>query len=280
MAILRSFRLPPWAPWLLVVAALPFGLIGWMAAKAAANRARAWPIAQGVVAQLQDPAQAKGLWERNPALHDSYPDPESFQAELSTWLPRFNALPAQEPVESQGAYGLATSPMQLRLAVKGQGGAWMYLVVEGSNPFDAQEMRGEGITRLHFAEDRAGLTGRQRLLISRRNEALWARFRGVESQLREEGLARRLWAAEPRLHRAYKAQEDLLRSTAPWRHPRPALPPDIASVAGDLSLQFNDSPFGHSETVGYPGPEGLMLWVTWTDGCLAGIDPTFEAHGH
>lgn len=278
MASKRPFRLPSWAPWLLVVALLPIGLLSWLAARAAAHRGQAWPILQTVLPRLQDPAQARQLWEKNPALHSAYPDAEAFLAELSQWLPRFGALPAQEPREAAEGYVLGSDPFQVRIDLRGQGGAWMNLIVEDAGPF-AGPSSGEGITRLLFADARQGLARRQQSLDQQRTQALWARYRQVESMLRDEASTRRLWASEAALRRSFKAEEDLLRSTAPWRRARPGLPSDLEGAKG-ATLRINDSPAGRTESVGYPGPEGLMLWVTWRDGSLDGIEPTLEAHGH
>jgi hypothetical protein len=280
MATSRRFRLPSWAPWLLVVAALPFGAISWLAARAASNRSQAWPALRQVMVRLEDPLQARRLWERNPGLHGDFPDAESFQAELATWLPRFGGLPAAEPVESSGSYGIGADPFSLHVELKGRGGAWVYMSVEGYGAFGPGVGQGEGLVRLHFAEARAALTERLHQFEDRRARELWARYRQVEIQLRSESEVRRLWAREARLHQAYRAQEDLLRATAAWRKPLPALPEDITSAPNRPSLRREETPMGRTESVGYPGPEGLMLWVTWRDGCLEGIDPTLEVHGH
>jgi hypothetical protein len=103
MASKRPFRLPSWAPWLLVAALLPFGILSWLAGRATAHRSQAWPALQTVLPRLQDPVQARQLWARNPGLHAAYPDAEAFQAELAAWLPRFGALPPQEPQEAAEA---------------------------------------------------------------------------------------------------------------------------------------------------------------------------------
>lgn len=278
MASKRPFRLPSWAPWLLVAALLPFGLLSWLAARATAHRGQAWPALQTVLPRLQDPSQARQLWARNPGLHAAYPTAEAFQNELAEWLPRFGALPAQEPQEAAETYALGSDPFQVRIALRGQGGAWLSLVLEDAGPFGSASS-GEGISRLLFAGARAELSERQQRMELKRTQALWARYRQVESQLRDEAGARRLWASEAALRRSFKAEEDLLKSTAPWRRARPCLPADLETAPG-ATLRIHDTPMGRTESVGYPGPEGLMLWVTWRDGSLEGLEPTLEAHGH
>lgn len=269
-----------WVPWFVLVAAVPVGLISWMTVSAAQYRQKAWPVVQGMVHRLEDPARAKQVWERNPALHYTYPDAASFQEEVATWLPRVGPLPDQEPFQSPQAYSLGSSPSQLRVAVKGRNGAWMYLGLEGPGPFKLTRVAGEGITDLLFADERANLDLRQRDLRAKRQQVLWARFREVESHLRDERKARQLWDHAPKLHASFKKQEELLSATSPWRGPHPSLPEALEPVRESLSLSIHESDSGVKETAGYPGPEGTMLWVTWLDGELDGIHPTLEAHGH
>jgi hypothetical protein len=261
------------------VAAIPFGLITWVGVSSAQNRQKAWPLVQSVVHRLEDPQQAQRLWERNPSLHVAYPTFQAFQEELALWLPQFGPVPSQEPSESRDRYRLMASPTDLQVALQGQKGAWIRLSIEGPGPFGIGTVAGEGITEVIFADQHAGLRERQQHFQNQRQKALWTKFREVESRLRDEQATRQLWEREPKLHASYKGQEDLVRVTAPWRGKHAPLPEDM-DTAHAARIQIRDGGDGLTETAGCPGPDGLMLWVTWRDGTLEDIHPTLEAHAH
>ncbi len=268
-----------WLPGLVAVAAIPLGLIAWMAISATQHRQKAWPVVQSVLHRLEDPQQAQVLWERNPSLHGAYPSAMTFQEELTRWLPRFGPVPTQEPRESREDYRLVASHSDLQVALHGQNGAWIQLSIEGPGPFGIGSVSGEGITEVVFADQHAGLRERQHYFNSQRQRAVWTKFRDVESRLRDERTTRQLWEREPKLRTNYKGQEDLVRVTAPWRKEHAPLPEDVQAL-GSAQVHIQENGDGLTEMAGCPGPAGLMLWVTWRDGALEDIHPTIEAHAH
>ena len=243
-------------------------LIAAMVSFARRNHGSAWRIARAVVERLRTDEGARELYRANPVLADAYPTEEAFLEPVRA-LRGGLRLPEREPAEGR-EYRVSTSPFDLGVQVKGEGGTWMALRWEPAGPF-REDASGEGIRRLTLAPEASEVRRIEQDQRKLRREHHWARFASTARILAGEDGLRQLQAGGARLRTepsdpaAFAAL--LRRRSAALRE----LPADSVR-AKDLAVHSRRNPFRSKLEVSATLADGGFLRLTWNPQDLAEIE--------
>lgn len=246
---------------LLTAAGVAIGLVVLVAAllavAAGAARSRAWPLARGVAARLQSDDQARELFRRNPALADGYGSEEAFVERVREHREGL-MLPASQP--SQGPeFRVMSSPFEIRVRLKGEGGTWMEVVADLGGPF---RPAGEGIRRLNLAKDPRDLRRQAQLAQDRRFAGDWERFVRVCASLAAEGGPEALRRDAAGLQTVPVDAGDFAAKARQRRLELLAIPADRRAL-GAARVRIHSGPFSRTVEIEAPFPEGGGIRARW-----------------
>ncbi|MBI3131892.1 MAG: hypothetical protein HYZ13_11250 [Acidobacteria bacterium] len=251
-----------WLVPLVVVAAGAAGVAHWARQARAAQRAQAWGFTRSVAQRLQTDEAARQMYLQNPELQARTPSAEAFLVEVRAHRAAFSALPAREPADGYLCLPRLTA---FTAQLKGADGTWLELEVQGPSLLD--QVRGEGIHRLHFAPGREALHQPSPEEASASSAALWERYQAVLAELESPGGAKALWEREPGLHGSYARPEELEAWARAHRAAWAGVPRGGWALALKVSIQRERGAAGEAFNVDYPLEAG-RLRMTWRGGKL------------
>lgn len=232
-----------------------------------AMRARAWPIVRRVAERLQTDAAALDLYRANPELGARYGSEEAYLEQVRTYHAQFASLPEMVPEEGD-AYRCAATPNSFQVWLKGNGGGWLHLFVQGPSYFN--QVRGEGLHRLTFAATREALAEEDRTMRRARAEEDWKRFRETTARLATEEGSRALWKVEPGLAQRFQSENLFLKEVTRLRPFLEPLPESNTFVAPRFQRKVLRGRVGEDRELAFAF-EGGTLRLTWQQDRLTGI---------
>lgn len=246
--------------WLLPLVVLGAALLSaglWARQALAAQRAQAWGITAKVAQRLQTDEGARQLYLANPELKARSASESAFLEEVRAHRASFGALPPQEPREGFVCFPSLTS---FTAQVRGTDGSWMELQVQGPSLFD--EVRGEGLHLLHFAQGRPALMQESPAEKQVFDAAYWKKFQGVLAALGTPNGAKALWRQEPGIHLAFPHPEDLVAWADTQRGVLVTIPRGEWTLVVKVSLRRERSSEGEAVSLDYDlGSRSLRM--TW-----------------
>ncbi len=271
-AVRRSGR-HPWLKWLLLTGGMfvsvSLVLGGSLGSLAFRHRTQLWSAVRTIHSRLQSDDGARDLFKKNPALAELYANDQQFVDTVRDWRPRIGDLPAQEPAEGS-TYSPNADPGEASASIKGAGGAWMTVNIEGG-PL-AGPVEGEGITRILFGEDEKALEAAREKAGSLETRRDWEEFRKVMLQCGDDTKAAELYRKEPGLRAAYHSESAFLEAAKAWRPTIEGLPSTKQNDAHDFSIYRNETPFGRTKVLTFKNAKGEHLTARWRDGHLSGLE--------
>jgi hypothetical protein len=255
----------------LAAAGIAVGLIvlvaAMLAVAAGTTRSRAWPFARSVAVRLKTDEQARDLFRRNPALADSYSSEEKFIERVREHREGL-MLPESEPPQGP-EFKIMSSPFEIRIRLKGEGGTWMEVVADLGGPFRPAPA-GEGIRRLNLAKDPRDLRRQVQLASGRGVSGDWERFVRVCASLAAEGgpeALRRDVAGLQTVPVDAAAFEAMARQR---RKELLAIPADRQAM-GSARVRIHSGPFSRTVEIEAPFQEGGGIRAQWRQEKLVGL---------
>lgn len=233
----------------------------------AANKSRvsAWPLVKKLANRLQTDQGAKELYGKNPSLVNSYPTEEAFVDRVREFREGLK-LPENPPNEGPDEFRVFSSPFDLRVRVKGEGGAWMEVGVDLGGPFRPAPA-GEGIFRLNFGKDMRELRRQTQMAMERQSARSWGRFVEVARTLAKEGGLEELSRGSPGL-RTVPADRGAFAILARQRREALLAIPEASMARGPSNIRSRNTPFSRSVEVEATLKDGGKLKALWKSDAL------------
>ncbi len=270
----------PWLKWLLLTGGVTLSLSlvigGSLGSLAFRHRSQLWPAVRNIHSRLQSDEGARELFKKNPALAETYAHEQDFVATVRDWRAKVGGLPVQEPAESP-TYSPNADPGEVSASIKGSGGAWMMVEIQGGAL--AGPIEGEGINHIFFGADEKALESAREKAGEHGAERAWEEFREVMLRCNDDLKAAELYRVEFGLHATYPSETAFLDSVRKLRPVIANLPATNQKGLHEFSIHSYQTPFANNRVLSFRSTDGQRLVATWKGGQLNNVELR-PAHNH